>query len=65
MGLAALAGGHIIGRDAQGLVQHYWFAALLGASASVLAILVARRLDFHQSVVLSNPPAKALAPSAV
>ena len=65
MGLAALAGGHIISRDAQGLVQHYWLAALLGASASVLAILVARRLDFHQPVVISTPPAKALAPSAV
>jgi predicted MFS family arabinose efflux permease len=49
MGLAALAGGHIISRDAQGLVQNYWMAAVLGACASVLAIAVARRLDLHQA----------------
>lgn len=48
MGLAALAGGHIISRDAQGHVQHYWMAAVLGSCASVLAIVVARRLNLHK-----------------
>lgn len=48
MGLAALAGGHIISRDAQGHVQHYWMAAVLGSCASVFAIVVARRLNLHK-----------------
>lgn len=48
MGLAALVGGHIIGRDAQGLVQNYWMAAVLGASASLITIYVARTLNLHQ-----------------
>lgn len=49
MGLAALLGGHLISRDAAGLVQNYWIAAVVGASASLLAIVVARRLDLHQN----------------
>ena len=49
MGLAALAGGAIISRDATGLVQHYWGSALIGAVASVLAVLVAGRLNLHQA----------------
>ena len=44
MGLAALTGGFIIHRDAQGLVQNYWMAALAGASASLMSIWVARKL---------------------
>ena len=34
MGLAAFLGGLIISRDAQGLVQHYWMSAVLGAIAT-------------------------------
>lgn len=49
MGLAALAGGAIISRDAAGLVQYYWGSALIGAIASVLAVLVASRLNLHQT----------------
>lgn len=49
MGLAALAGGAIISRDAAGLVQHYWGSALIGAVASVLAVLVASKLNLHQA----------------
>jgi predicted MFS family arabinose efflux permease len=48
MGLAALVGGQIISRDSQGLVQHYWIAAALGAGSSVLSIYVASRLNLHQ-----------------
>ncbi len=48
MGLAALIGGHIIGRDAQGQVQNYWVAGLLGATVSLITIFVARRLNLHQ-----------------
>jgi predicted MFS family arabinose efflux permease len=48
MGLAALVGGYVINRDPQGLVQNYWVAAVIGATASLLAIGVARGLDLHQ-----------------
>ncbi len=51
MGLAALVGGHIIGRDAQGLVQNYWMTGVLGAIVSMATIFVAQRLDMHQAVV--------------
>ena len=47
MGLAALVGGFIISRDAQGLVQHYWAAATLGAAASLLAIVVGHKLNLR------------------
>lgn len=57
MGLASFLGGLIIGRDAAGLVQHYWISGLLGAGASVTAILMARRLNMHgsEAVVRSVP----------
>jgi predicted MFS family arabinose efflux permease len=48
MGLAALVGGYVINRDPQGLVQNYWVAAVIGATASLLAIGVAKGLDLHQ-----------------
>ncbi len=47
MGLASLLGGLIIGRNAEGLVQHYWVSGLLGASASLAAIALARRVKVH------------------
>jgi len=49
MGLAALVGGAIISRDTAGLVQNYWGSALIGAVASVLAVVVAGRLNLHQA----------------
>jgi predicted MFS family arabinose efflux permease len=52
MGIAAFIGGLIISRDAQNLVQNYWVAALVGASASVGAIFSARRLKLYQSNTL-------------
>jgi predicted MFS family arabinose efflux permease len=53
MGLAAFTGGHIISRDANNLVQHYWIAAVVGASASLAAVFMAGQLKMYQS-----PPAK-------
>ncbi|MCU0925895.1 MAG: MFS transporter [Hydrogenophaga sp.] len=47
MGLASLVGGLIIGRDAAGQVQHYWVSGLLGATASLVAIALARRVKVH------------------
>lgn len=49
MGTAAFIGGLIISRDEQNLVQHYWVAALVGASASVAAIFVVGKLRLYQS----------------
>lgn len=47
MGVASFIGGQLIGRDAQGMVTHYWVAALVGVGASVLAIWLAPRLVLH------------------
>lgn len=47
MGIAAFVGGLLIGRDGQGLLTHYWIAGLVGASASILAVLLARHLRLH------------------
>jgi predicted MFS family arabinose efflux permease len=55
MGLAALVGGQVISRDAQGLVQHYWIAALVGAVASVLSVVVAKGLDMHKGAASGSP----------
>jgi hypothetical protein len=33
------------------LVQHYWIAALIGAVASVLSVVVAKGLDMHKGTV--------------
>jgi predicted MFS family arabinose efflux permease len=53
MGLAAFTGGHIISRDANNLVQHYWMVALVGVAASLAAIYMAGQLKMYQT-----PPAK-------
>jgi predicted MFS family arabinose efflux permease len=57
MGLAALVGGALIGRDALGLVQNYWLAALVGAFASVLSVFVAKGINLHPGIPGSAPKA--------
>ena len=47
MGLAALVGGQILSRDVQGHLQNYWAAGLLGAFASGLSFILAKRLRLH------------------
>ena len=47
MGVASFVGGVLISRDAQGLVQNYWVAALVGIGASLLSMLVVGRLTLH------------------
>jgi predicted MFS family arabinose efflux permease len=47
MGVAAFVGGLIISRDAQGLVQGYWVAALVGVAASLATAWLAPRLHLH------------------
>eukprot|EP01041_Mallomonas_annulata_P015886 gene15885-33486_t len=61
MGVAAFLGGHIISRDAQGLVQHFWVNALLGVVASVLSVVLVGRLKLHGAA----PPAAVLPASPV
>ena len=39
MGVAAYVGGSLISRDAMGHVQGYWMAAVVGSTASILAML--------------------------
>jgi predicted MFS family arabinose efflux permease len=47
MGVAAFVGGQIISRDAHNLVQHYWVAALLGCTVSLLTLALVGRLKLH------------------
>lgn len=47
MGLGALVGGLVIGRDGQGQITHYWLAGLLGVVASLLSVWLAGRLRLH------------------
>ena len=47
MGSAALVGGLIIGRDAQGHLTLYWVAGLLGVVATCLSAWLAGRLHLH------------------
>lgn len=47
MGVASLVGGVLISRDAQGLVQNYWMAAVGGIAASLLSMVVVGRLTLH------------------
>ena len=49
MGLAAMVGGQILGRDAAGNLTLYWVAALIGGSASLLSFVMASKLSLHGS----------------
>ncbi|MDR7306305.1 MFS transporter [Rhodoferax saidenbachensis] len=50
MGVAALVGGAIISRDAAGLVQNYWMAAVVGGTASILAVVLGSRLNLQPAM---------------
>ena len=47
MGLAALVGGQILGRDGSGHLTDYWMAALLGGGASLMSFVLASKLRLH------------------
>lgn len=47
MGLAALVGGMVIGRDAQGHLTHYWVAGLMGSALSLLTVWLSQRVRLH------------------
>jgi predicted MFS family arabinose efflux permease len=47
MGLAALVGGMILGRDDNGNLTYYWVSALLGGAASLLSFVLSAKLRLH------------------
>lgn len=47
MGLAALVGGMVIGRDAQGHLTHFWVAGLMGAALSLITVWLSTRVRLH------------------
>lgn len=49
MGLAAITGGLIIGRDAQGHLTHYWVAGVLGVMVSLSTIWMAAKVHMHEA----------------
>jgi predicted MFS family arabinose efflux permease len=49
MGVAALVGGQILGRDGEGNLTHYWVAALIGGTASLLSFVLASKLRLHDA----------------
>lgn len=59
MGSATFVGGLVISRDAQGLVQHFWVNATIGAAATLLSVLLVSRLYLYGAA-----PAKAISPNA-
>lgn len=56
MGLAAMAGGHLIARDVAGHIEGYWMAGLAGAVLSLLSVVVSRKLVLHTSAGLQRQP---------
>ncbi len=55
MGLAAITGGLIIGRDAQGQLTHYWMAGVLGVLVSLATIWMAGQVQVHESAAPPKP----------
>lgn len=49
MGAGTVVGGLILARDAQGQLQHYWMAAVVGVAAALASIVVVRSLHLHGS----------------
>jgi predicted MFS family arabinose efflux permease len=49
MGAGTVVGGLILSRDAQGQLQHYWMAAVVGVAAALASIVVVRSLHLHGS----------------
>lgn len=49
MGVAAFIGGHIISRDAQGMVVHYWMCAVIAIVAGVASVWLAPQLRLYNA----------------
>ena len=48
MGLAALVGGMVISRNAEGLIENFWICSLIAISFNLTALLIAKRLKVYQ-----------------
>jgi predicted MFS family arabinose efflux permease len=48
MGLAALVGGMVISRNAEGLIENFWICSVIAISFNLTALLIARRLKVYQ-----------------
>lgn len=48
MGLAALVGGMVISRNAEGLIENFWICSVIAISFNVIALLIAKRLKVYQ-----------------
>ncbi len=59
MGAATFVGGLVISRDAQGLVQNFWINALIGAVATLLSLVMVKRLHLYGAA-----PAERVSPAA-
>lgn len=56
MGLAALLTAQLISRDAQGYIQGFWIAALVGTLFSLVAMVVGGRLRLHGAKAPNRAP---------
>ena len=54
MGMAALLGGALISRNAEGQLQNYWLNAVVATVATLLAMWLAGRLFLHQNPAASG-----------
>lgn len=48
MGVAALVGGMVISRNAEGLIENFWICSLIAISFNLTALLIAKRLKVYQ-----------------
>jgi len=48
MGLAALVGGMVISRNAEGLIENFWICSLIAIAFNLTALLIAKRLKVYQ-----------------
>jgi predicted MFS family arabinose efflux permease len=48
MGLAALVGGMVISRNAEGLIENFWICSVIAISFNLTALLIAKRLKVYQ-----------------
>lgn len=48
MGLAALVGGYLISRNAEGLIENYWLCSVIAIVFNVIAVLIARQIKVYR-----------------
>ena len=56
MGLAAIVGGLLIGRDAQDHLTGYWMTGLVGSVVSLITVWLAAQIHLHQTPAMPGRP---------